>query len=148
MNDEGRRVLLVVDRSVDGVERLPPVAQWLLTQAAGRVDVVAPVLSGRLDWLTGDTREDAALAQRRVETVVRVLEENGVDARGDIGDEDPLGTVIASAAREEYDTIVVLAPHDDDATWREHALSERVRQEVAVPVMEIVVLADGSVAVG
>lgn len=138
-------MLLVVDRAVDDVEHLPGVARWLLTEAAGRVDVVAPLLTRRLDWLTGDTEHDARRAQARLQTVVGALSENGVEAHGELGDDDPEGTVAAACARDRYDAVVILAGEAADAEWRERDLRTRVERSVAVPVVEVTVGDDGAV---
>lgn len=139
-------MLLVVDRAVDDTARLPHLARWLLTEDTGRVDVVAPLLTGRLDWLTGDTEDDARRAQARLRTVVDALGAQGVEARGELGDDDPAGTVTAACARDRYDAVVILSPHADDARWREGGLRDKVSAEVRVPVVEVTIDRDGVVS--
>lgn len=139
-------MLLVVDRAVDDTDRLPHLARWLLTEQAGRVDVVAPLLTGRLDWLTGDTEDDARRAQARLRTVVDALGDEGVEAHGELGDDDPAGTVTAACARDRYDAVIILSPHEDDARWREAGLRDKVGADVGVPIVELTIDRQGAVS--
>lgn len=140
-----QRILLLADRGVADLDRLPAVVRWLVDQEAAHVTVLAPLRVAGLDWLTGDTADAEADAQQRLLQVQGALRERGVDATGAVADDDPVGAVVSMVADQPVDVVVVFRPADGDLMWRERDLGDRLRAELTVPLVEVTVGADGVV---
>lgn len=96
--------------------------------------VVAPALTGKLSWLTGDT--DAAIERAEAvqqETVER-LDEEGVDAAGDTGESDPLLAVQDALQTYPADQIVLFTHRGGKRNWLEEGVVEQARQRFEPPV--------------
>jgi len=106
-------------------------------QAAGerpaRVLVIAPTLSSRLDWLTGEqTVYDDAAAQ--LDAALTSLAAAGIEADGRTGAHEPMQAVADSLREFPADAIIVVTPPErsGEAKWDE--LSESLRQRTGLPV--------------
>lgn len=96
--------------------------------------VVAPALTGKLSWLTGDT--DAAIERAEAvqqETVER-LDEEGVDAAGDTGESDPLLAVQDALQTYPADQIVLFTHRGGKRNWLEEGVVEQARERFEPPV--------------
>ena len=89
-----RGVLVVATRAVEG-----PAAVGAITEAVGRerddedkapVLVIAPALNRALSHWTSDLRAARLQAQERLAISLAVLATAGIDARGSVGDTDPV----------------------------------------------------------
>ncbi len=133
------RILVVANESVVSGSAL---ADELDRRAAGRraeVLVVAPALNSPLRHLASDEDPARAEARERLETTVARLREAGLDARGEIGDPDPI-----QAAEDGFRLFgpdeVVLATHPEGRShWLEQNVVEKARERFAVPVTHVVV---------
>jgi hypothetical protein len=126
------RVLVVAGGAVPSSALSAPLQE----AASGRpikAFVVAPVLSSRIDRLTGD---QAAYDQANagLEATLRDLEAMGADASGRVGSHDPVQAV-ADALQEFPAEAIVLATHDGDPGGR---TLETVRRRATIPVTLVV----------
>jgi hypothetical protein len=98
--------------------------------------VVAPVLSSRIDRLTGDQgaydRANAGL-----ESTLRDLEAMGADASGRVGSHDPV-QAIADALQEVPAEAIVLTSNAHDGGRLGGRTVETVKRRAAVPVTHVV----------
>jgi hypothetical protein len=132
-----RRILVVANETVAG--------QTLMEEVHARVRdgtevmVVSPALNSRLRHWTSDDDSARAVARGRLEDSLQRLAASGVEARGHVGDADPL-QAIADALREfEADEIVISTHPPDRSNWLERNITERARRLFALPVTHVVV---------
>jgi GABA permease len=131
------RILVVANETVASDALRDAVA----ARASGGADVlvIAPALVGRLGWLSSAEDEARASAAARLEHCLESLRRLGVEARGQVGDCDPL-RAIEDALRTFRADEVVLATHPPGRShWLEQGLVERVQERLEVPIHHVVV---------
>jgi hypothetical protein len=134
------RVLIVVDAAATPASlgrallKLPEAAAGQPAEALA----VAPVLSSRLDRLTGDeTAYDDA--STRLHQVVTALDGLGIPARGHIASHDPLVAIEEGLREFPADWIVFVTGPDDQSNWLESGVLASTTDRTDVPVSHIVV---------
>jgi hypothetical protein len=133
-----RRVLVVANETVEGDELLAAIRERL-AGAPAEVFVVSPALNSRLRHWTSDEDGAREAAQARLERSLERLAAEGLDARGDIGDADPVQAV-EDALRVFGAHEIVLSTHPEGRShWLERGVVEAVRERFAIPVTHVVV---------
>jgi hypothetical protein len=123
-----------------------PISADALRSAVGPEDaddaevlVVAPALNSRRKFFLADP--DAAIeraAAVQEETVER-LDEEGIDAAGDTGEEDPLLAVQDALVTFDADEVVLFTHAGGKQNWLEEGLVEQAEGRFDVPVRHLVV---------
>ncbi len=124
-----RRILLVANQPVAG-EHLRDVVD-------AEVVVVAPALIGRLGYWTGDDRRSRRDAEERLELCLESLRESGVEARGRVGDADPLQAIEDALGEFDADAIVVATHSDRRSNWLSHDIVRRAQSRFSRPIRHI-----------
>jgi nucleotide-binding universal stress UspA family protein len=124
-----RRILLVANQPVAG-EDMHDVVD-------AEVVVVAPALIGRLGYWTGDDRRSRRDAQERLEICLESLRESGVDARGSVGDADPLQAIEDALIEFDADAIVVAVRSHGRSNWLAHDIVRRAQRRFSRPIGQI-----------
>jgi GABA permease len=133
-----RRVLVVANETVGGEELMSVIGELAL---AGRTEflVVCPALNSRLKTWTSDEDAARAQAQRRLDASLGRLRSVGVEARGTVGDLDPL-VAIEDAVRTFHPDEVVISTHPKGKShWLERGVVDAVRERFDLPVRHVVV---------
>jgi len=133
-----RRVLVVANETVVGEELMQAIGDLAL---AGRAEfyVVCPALNSRLKTWVSDEDGARAAAQRRLDTMLSRLSEVGIEARGTVGDLDPV-VAIEDAVRTFHPDEIVLSTHPPGRShWLERGVVQAVRDRYDVPVTHVVV---------
>jgi hypothetical protein len=133
-----RRVLVVANETVGGEELMSAIGELAL---AGRTDffVVSPALNSRLKTWTSDEDPARAAAQKRLDATLQRLASIGIEARGDIGDVDPLVAIEDAVRMFRPDEIVVSTHPEGRSNWLERGIVRAVRERYDVPVTHVVV---------
>lgn len=134
---ERRRLLVLVDTTCPALE----IRNSIVAALAGpepEVFVVAPVLASPFHYLVDDDRAERGDAEARLVAVVDGLRAAGFDARGRIGDHDPVQAL--GDALAEFPAVEALVVTSAETNWLEHDLFERARQ--LVPVLQHVQTAE------
>jgi nucleotide-binding universal stress UspA family protein len=124
-----RRILLVANQPVAG-EDLHDVAD-------AEVVVVAPALIGRLGYWTGDDRRSRRDAEKRLELCLESLRASGVEARGRVGDADPLQAIEDALGEFDADAIVVATHSDRRPNWLAYDVVRRAQRRFSRPVAHL-----------
>jgi hypothetical protein len=133
---DGRyRVLVVADERCSR----PSFAEELQVHAGERplsVFVMAPALESRVGRLTGDQKgyEDAT---RRLDEIVGGLERASVEARGEVGPNDPLQAADDGLRQFAADEIVFVTHPEGQANWLETGVVATARSRYFQPVKHI-----------
>lgn len=133
-----RRILVVANETVGGGE----LRDLLGRKAAGvseDVLLVCPALNSKLRTWTSDEDGARAAAQERLDKSLMRLAELGVQARGEIGDGDPLQALEDALRVFPADEIVVSTHPPGRSHWLEQGVVEQARQRYDVPVTHVVV---------
>jgi hypothetical protein len=129
------RMLVIVEGTTMPSELGHHVAQ----AAAGRpaqAFVIAPTLSSRLDWLTGDQAAyDNATAE--LDTTLAALAAAGVDANGRIGAHEPLQAAADGLREFPADEILVVSSPEAPSSAGADELVAALRERTALPVVQL-----------
>lgn len=135
----GKRALVVANEKISG-ERLVGSVLGHLGAGVEEVFVVAPALAdSALGHILGDI--DAAIppARERLEATLREFREAGVEARGEVGDSDPIQAISDEIIKFEPDQILLVAHRDEEGAFAEKGLLEQAERDFDLPVLELVV---------
>ena len=139
-----RRVLVVANETVGGDELVSAISTLALTQMTSFL-VVCPALNSRLETWTSDEDQARAAAQERLGATLERLGSVGIEARGEIGDSDPLVAVEDAVRTFRPDEIVISTHPPGKSNWLERGIVDSVRVRFDVPVTHVVVdLATGA----
>lgn len=133
-----RRILVVANETVGGHE-----LRELLEQKAASVRehvlVVCPALNSRLRHWASDEDPARARAQERLDASLSRLAAAGIDARGEIGDADPLQAMEDALRTFGADEIVISTHPPGRSHWLERGVVDGARGRFDVPVTHVVV---------
>jgi hypothetical protein len=133
-----RRILVVANETVAGDE-----LRDLLGRKAEGVSedvlLVCPALNSRLRTWTSDEDGAREAARSRLDTSLERLALLGVQARGEIGDGDPLQALEDALREFPADEIVVSTHPPGRSHWLELGVVENARMRFDVPVTHVVV---------
>jgi hypothetical protein len=135
--DDTRRVLVVANETVVGQELLDLVQRRATPGTA--VLVVSPALNSRVRTWTSDEDGAREEAQRRLDASIEQLAAVGVQARGEIGDGDPVQAVEDALRAFPADEIVLSTHPPGRSHWLERGVVVAVRERFDVPVTHVVV---------
>ncbi len=133
-----RRILVVANETVGGVELLTRIRE-LGEGARAEVLVVSPALNTPLRHLASD--EDAARAQarERLDHSLARLDQEGIHARGEIGDGDPLQAIEDALRTFGADEILISTHPEGRSNWLERGVVTGARERFAMPIHHVVV---------
>ena len=136
--DDERRILVVANETVGG-RKLLECVQSKTEGVRNNVLVVSPALNSPLRHWTSDDGDARAAAQKRLDSSLERLREAGVEARGEIGDSDPLQAVEDALRTFGADEIVISTHPEGRSNWLERGIVRAARERFAVPITHVVV---------
>ena len=140
-----RQILVVVDGAVADETTARAIEQGS-TGYRTRVLVVCPARVSPIDHWTSAVDGARAQAQRCLDEILARLRDAGIDARGELGDEDPLRAIEDALRTFGADAIfVVTPPEGEGAPARDVAAAARAR--FALPITHLVADAGTHVSV-
>jgi GABA permease len=132
-----RRILVIANQTCPCSALADEVA-WRARGTSADVLVVAPALNSVLRHLASDVDAAVARAEERVQRAVAQLHNRGVNARGRVGDANPM-LAIADALAEFPATEIVIATHPPGQShWLERRLIDKARVRFALPIAHVV----------
>ena len=135
---DGTFRLLVVS---DGSATSEAFHDAVVSRAAGRpleVLVIAPALGSRLSHWTGDDQARHQ-AEGNLERTVAALVAAGVDARGEVGSDDPIQAADDALRGFPADEIVLATHPEQEANWKEQGVVAIARSRYELPVTHVTV---------
>jgi len=117
----------------------------LVDEIAGRVGnadsdvlIIAPALNSRLRHWVSDVDGAIARAHDRVDLALAGLHERGINARGEVGDANPLLAIADALANFPATEIVIVTHPPGQSNWLEHRLVERATSRFNLPITHLV----------
>src|SRR5919199_3628550 len=132
------RILVVANETVAG----ETLRSMILDKSYGvreEVLVVTPALNSPLKHWVSDEDAARAAAQERLETSLARLAEAGVQARGEVGDGDPLQAMEDALRTFGADEIIISTHPEGRSNWLERGVVTKARERFAVPITHVVV---------
>ena len=140
-----RRILVVANETVGGRELLECIEKKS-ENVQEHVLVVCPALNSPLRHWTSDEDAARAAAQERLDRSLASLRAVGVDARGEIGDGDPLQAIEDALRMFAPDELIISTHPEGRSHWLERGVVTTARERFAVPVTHVVVDVDAPAA--
>jgi hypothetical protein len=135
---ERKKILVVANETVAGRALRGKVVERA-TAADADVLVVCPALNSPLRHWVSDEDHARELAQERLETSLEALAEEGVEARGEVGDADPLQAMEDALRLFGADEIVISTHPPGRSNWLEKDVIEHARERFDLPITHVIV---------
>jgi hypothetical protein len=136
---EGERRILVVANETVGGQTLRRMILEKSLDVREEVLVVTPALNSPLRHWVSDEDQARADAQKRLDASLAKLAEAGVQARGEVGDGDPLQAIEDALRTFGADEIILSTHPEGRSHWLERGVVEKARERFAVPITHVVV---------
>jgi hypothetical protein len=136
--EDERRILVVANETVGG-EALRSMIRDRSSGYSAQVLVVTPALNSPLKHWVSDEDEARAAAQQRLDRSLARLREAGIDARGEIGDGEPLQAIEDALRTFGADEIIISTHPEGRSNWLERGVVSGARDRFAVPITHVVV---------
>ena len=136
--EDVRRILVVANETVGGDHLFATITE----RAAGvdeEVLVVCPALNSPLRTWVSDEDGARAAAQRRLDATLGRLASAGVEARGVVGDGDPLQAIDDALRTFGADEIVISTHPPGRSNWLERGVVAGAKERFDVPIRHVVV---------
>jgi len=137
--EEKNRLLVVANETI-AAHQLMEMIRRRAAEAPTEVLLVAPALTGRLQyWLSDEDAGDAA-ARARLGESLRNLDAAGIEARGAVGDADPLLAMDDAVRTFGPDEMIVATHAAGRSNWLERGLVAQARERFDMPIVHVEVL--------
>ncbi|HWB22512.1 MAG TPA: hypothetical protein VG652_06450 [Gaiellaceae bacterium] len=133
-----RRILVVANETVAGGELLNEIRRRANGSDASLL-VVTPALNSQMKTWTSDEDGARAAAQERLDASLAALHMAGLEARGEIGDVDPLQAMEDALRTFAPDEVIISTHPAGRSNWLERDVVEHARERFALPVTHVVV---------
>jgi hypothetical protein len=133
-----RRILVVANETVGGVT----LRRCIQKRAEGvreEILVVVPALNSPIRHWASDDDDARARAQERLAASLARLNADGVNARGEVGDSEPLQAIEDALRTFGADEIIISTHPEGRSNWLEKGVVSGARERFAVPITHIVV---------
>ena len=133
-----RRILVITNETVGGAE-LRDILRRMSEGADEQILVVCPALNSQVRTWTSDEDGARAAAQQRLDASLARLRQDGVQARGEVGDGDPLQAIEDAVRTFTPDEIVISTHPEGRSHWLERNVVGDARARFDVPITHVVV---------
>jgi hypothetical protein len=136
--EDERRILVIANETVGG-ETLRTTIRERSWGYRAQVLVVTPALNSPLKHWVSDEDQARAAAQERLDRSLARLREAGIDARGQIGDGEPLQAIEDALRTFGADEIIISTHPEGRSNWLERGVVSGAHERFAVPITHVVV---------
>ena len=136
--EDERRILVVANETVGG-ETLRDAIRRRSEGSRAKVLVVSPALNTPLKHWVSDDDQARNAAQERLDRSLARLMEAGIEARGEIGDGEPLQAIEDALRTFGADEIIISTHPEGRSNWLERGVVSGARERFAVPITHVVV---------
>jgi hypothetical protein len=133
-----RRILVIANETVGGHALRSTILAKSL-DVREEVLVVTPALNSPLRHWVSDEDGARAAAQERLDISLSQLAEAGIQARGEVGGDDPLQAMEDALRTFGADEIIISTHPEGRSNWLERGIVEKARERFAVPITHVVV---------
>jgi hypothetical protein len=133
-----RRILVIANETVGG-QRLRDEIHGRSEGYDEHVLVVTPALNSHLRHWASDEDNARVEAQKRLDASLERLRSGGIDARGEVGDAEPVQAMEDALRLFGADEIIISTHPEGRSHWLEKGIVETARERFAVPITHVVV---------
>jgi hypothetical protein len=135
--EDERRILVIANETVGG----GALREEIKRRSEGyheQVLVVCPALNAPLRHWVSDEDGARVAAQERLEASLARLAEAGIDARGEVGDGDPLQAIEDALRTFGADEVIISTHPEGRSHWLERGVVTGARERFTVPITHVV----------
>jgi nucleotide-binding universal stress UspA family protein len=133
-----RRILVIANETVGG-ERLQEEIRRRSEGYDEQVLVVCPALNSPLRHWASDEDDARVQAQKRLDASLARLRAAGVEAKGEVGDAEPVQAMEDALRLFGADEIIISTHPEGRSNWLEKGIVETARERFVVPITHVVV---------
>jgi GABA permease len=133
-----RRILVIANETVGG----HTLREEIRRRSAGyeeQVLIVCPALNSPIRHWASDEDQARAKARQRLDASLGRLAEAGIEARGEVGDGEPLQAIEDAVRTFGPDEIIISTHPEGRSNWLEKGVVTGARERFAVPITHVVV---------
>jgi hypothetical protein len=134
-----RRILVIANETVGGERLRACIGEKITAAERAEILVVAPALNSPVRQWASDEDPARRQAQERLDSSLARLRDAGVDARGEIGDSEPLQAIEDALRTFGADEVIISTHPEGRSHWLERGLVESARARFEVPITHVVV---------
>jgi len=137
-SENEHRILVIANETVGG----GPLREEIRRRSEGydeHVLVVCPALNSPMRHWASDEDDARVKAQERLNASLARLREAGVDAKGEVGDAEPLQAMEDALRLFGPDEIIISTHPEGRSHWLERGIVDAARERFAVPIIHVVV---------
>jgi DNA-binding LacI/PurR family transcriptional regulator len=138
MSDGDQKTVLVVANETVGGRALIQAVKERAARGPARFCVICPQNEPRHGYVVYDDLV-AHAAQNRLETTLRELREEGIEAEGQVMDPDPYNATTDAIAEYGADEVIISTHPGTRSGWLRRDLIDRIRRDTGLPVTHVVV---------
>jgi len=136
--DDEHRLLVVANETATGRTLHDAIRRSTVGRPA-HVLVVSPALNSPLRHFVSDEDGARAQAQARLDRSLHALQDAGIDARGEVGDADPIQAIDDALRTFGADEIIISTHPEGRSNWLEKGVVSGAQQRFKVPITHVVV---------
>jgi hypothetical protein len=133
-----RRILVVANETVGGHTLLDEIRRHS-EGVDEEILVVVPALNSAIRHWASDEDGARVAAQGRLDASLARLAENGIAARGEVGDADPLQAMEDALRTFGADEVIISTHPEGRSHWLERGVVTGARERFALPITHVVV---------
>jgi hypothetical protein len=134
--EDVRRILVIANETVGG-ERLREEIKRRSEGYDEEVLVVCPALNSPIRHWASDEDGARAQAQQRLSASLARLRQLGIDAKGEVGDGEPLQAMEDALRLFGADEIIISTHPEGRSHWLERGIVEGAKERFAVPITQV-----------
>jgi GABA permease len=132
------RILVIANETVGGEELLNELQRRVEGRRA-QVFVVSPALNSPLKHWVSDEDQARLQAHNRLDASLASMRAAGIEARGQVGDSDPLQAIDDGIRVFAPDELIISTHPEGRSNWLERGVVAHSRERYACPVTHVVV---------
>jgi hypothetical protein len=133
-----RRILVIANETVGGTRLRETIEERAAGQPAELL-VVSPALNSPVRHWASDEDPARAAAEQRLQASLARLRSLGLEARGEVGDADPLQAIEDALRTFRPDELIISTHPEGRSHWLEQGLVEKSRERFVLPITHVVV---------
>lgn len=135
-------LLAIVTDDLEGPEPIEQIRRAANGEGVELRVVVPAVEASSFRHTLGDVDEPRHEAEQRLERCLRMLEQNGIAASGEVGDPDPVQSAQDALLQAPADEVLIFEHEAAQARWFEGGLLERAQEGIEPPLRMVVLHSD------
>jgi GABA permease len=139
IDDRSHRVLVIANETLSGAALREEIEYRARGLGAAETHVVCPALNSKVRHRTNEEDVARSEAQARLDAMLDSLQQAGVTADGEIGDDDPVQAIEDALRVFRADEVIISTHPPGKSNWLEADVVARARKRFPIPITHVIV---------